>query len=407
MKKHKSIISVSAIISILVVFFSTCINEKSQSNDVRGAAYIGSAKCINCHKNIYDTYINTAHYLSSRPASKDAIKGSFSPDSNAFYYRPALKVIMEKRDSGFYQVAYIDNMEKQARRFDIVFGSGRKGQSYAYWLGDYIFQLPVSYFAPEKSWVNSPNYPPHNVKFDRNIPIGCFECHSSYIKKTFVEVAADRLIDHFNSNQIVYGIDCERCHGPAARHVYFHEKNPQEKKPQYISLYASLSKQEKLDRCAMCHSGPRQTYKSTFDFVPGDRLSNYVYPDTSSLNTSDIDVHGKQYQLLAKSQCFIKSTILNCSSCHNTHVKERENLSMFSQRCMNCHNTANHNFCRMAPSLGDNIVSNCIDCHMPAKPSRVITLMSQGKKKPIPAFVRTHYVSIYPEETKKFMATSK
>lgn len=407
MKRHKSILIVFAIISSLVLMFSTCINQKNQSNDVRGVVYIGSTKCINCHKNIYDSYISTAHYLSSRTASKDAIKGSFSSDSNVFYYRPTLKVAMEQRDSSFYQVAYIDDMEKQARRFDIVFGSGRKGQSYAYWVGDYVFQLPVSYFAPEKSWVNSPNYPPHNVKFDRNIPIGCFECHSSYINKTSVEVTEDRIIDHLDRNQIVYGIDCERCHGPAARHVDFHEKNPQEKKPGYISLYSSLSKKERLDMCAMCHSGPRQTYKSTFYFAPGEKLSDYVYPDTSSVNTSDVDVHGKQYQLLAASQCFIKSNVLNCSSCHNTHVKERENLALFSQRCMNCHNTANHNFCKMAPSVGESIVSNCIDCHMPAKPSRLITLMAQGQKKPTPALVRTHYISIYPEETRKFMVSSK
>lgn len=398
---------ISAVISLLVMILSTCLDEKNKLPDPRGVAYKGSDKCINCHKSIYNAYVSTAHYLSSRPASGDAIKGTFSPGSNVFHYRPALKVAMEQRDSGFYQVAYIDDLEKQARRFDVVFGSGRKGQSYIYWLGDYAFQLPVSYFAPGKSWVNSPNFPPHHVKFDRNIPIGCFECHSSYIKKTFVEVAEDRLIDHFDSNQIIYGIDCERCHGPAAKHVFFHEKNPQVKKPAYISIMSAVSRVEKVDMCAMCHSGARQTHRPTFDYAPGAMLSNYLYPDTSSVNTIDIDVHGKQFQLLAKSQCFIKSNVLNCSSCHNTHVTERENMALFSQRCMNCHNTSSHNFCSMAPSPGIKIESNCIDCHMPAKPSKLITLMPQDGKQPIPAFVRTHYISIYPEESKKFMTTGK
>ena len=407
MKRHKNKLTVSVLIILMISIFSTCINKKTDSNDARGITYIGSAKCINCHKNIFDTYTSTSHYLSSRPASKDAIKGSFSPDSNAFYYRPALKVAMEQRDSGFFQVAYIDNVEKQAHRFDIVFGSGRKGQSYAYWMGNYIFQLPVSYFAPENSWVNSPNYPPHNVKFDRNITIGCFECHSSYINKTFEEISGDQVINQFDKNQIVYGIDCERCHGPSASHVNFHEENPLEKKPRYIALSSTLTNDEKLAMCAMCHSGPRETYKSTFDFVPGDKLSKYVHQDTSSVNTTEIDVHGKQYQLLAKSQCFIKSKVMNCSSCHNTHVKERDNLALFSQRCMNCHKPDNHNFCKLAPSTGNNIVNNCIDCHMPAKPSSLITLMSQDQTKPNSAFVRTHYISVYPKETKKFLENIK
>ncbi|MEJ7684569.1 MAG: hypothetical protein WKG06_43315 [Segetibacter sp.] len=170
------------------------------------------------------------------PASKDAIKGSFAKDSNTLYYRSTLKVAMVQHDSGFYQAAYIDDIEKQAARFDIVVGSGRKGQSYLYWYGDNIFQLPVSYYVPGKSWVNSPNYPPENVLFNRNIPVGCFECHSSYIKKTATRLVGNDLIDYFDKNQLIYGIDCERCHGPAAKHVNFHKNNSQEKNQSSLQL---------------------------------------------------------------------------------------------------------------------------------------------------------------------------
>ena len=313
---------------------------------------------------------------------------------------------MEKRDSGYYQVAYINDKEKLAHRFDIVFGSGRKGQTYAYWINDYLFQLPVSYFTPSNTWVNSPNYPPHNVKFDRNIPSGCFECHSSYIKNTFTEEGDAWLINHFDKKEVVYGIDCERCHGPAARHVNFQEEHPLEKAPHFITAISTLPKQQQLDMCAMCHSGPLQTIRSTFGFAPGDTLASYIYPDMYTASTAEPDVHGRQYQLLSKSKCFIKSKALNCSSCHNTHIKERENLTLFSKRCINCHNTVNHTFCKMAAEPGENSRSNCIDCHMPAKPSRLITLLSQNNKEPVSALVRTHYISIYPEETKKFLTSA-
>ncbi len=406
LKRHKRKISILVFICSLTLVFNYCVNKQKRSNDPRGENYVGSAQCITCHKSIYDSYINTAHNKSSLPASKNAIKGSFAKDSNVLYYRPSLKVVMEQRDSGFYQAACIDDIEKQEARFDIVIGSGRKGQSYLYWYGDNIFQLPVSYYVPEQTWVNSPNYPPKNVLFNRNIPVGCFECHSSYIKKTASKPIGNDLIDFFDKNQVIYGIDCERCHGPAAKHVNFHENNPQEKKPKFIATFATLSRQEKLDMCAMCHSGAREAFTSAFYFKPGEKLTKYLHPDTSAVTTSHIDVHGKQYQLLTASKCFIKSKTLTCSSCHNTHVEERDNIAEFSRRCMSCHNNPNHNWTENA-ALSADIVSNCIDCHMPAKPSALITMKSQSKAAPIPALVRTHYISIYPDETKKFTSMQK
>ncbi|MEO5893426.1 MAG: cytochrome c3 family protein [Ferruginibacter sp.] len=384
------------------------MNEPPEkSNDFRGEEYIGSSKCITCHKEIYDSYSKTAHNLSSLPASKEAIKGSFEKDSNVLYYRPTLKVVMEQRDSSFYQIAYIDDIERQGARFDMVVGSGRKGQSYLYWVNENIFQLPVSYYVPGKSWVNSPNYPPKNVQFNRNIPIGCFECHSSYIKRTATKPSGHYLVDYFDKTQVIYGIDCERCHGPAAAHVNFHEKNPQEKEPKYIGNIAGLARQEKLDMCAMCHSGARETIKSTFTFKPGSKLADFLHPDTSTLNTSRIDVHGRQYQLLTASKCFIKSTQLNCFSCHNTHVEERNNMSAFSAKCMDCHKIPNHDSVEMPTTLRGNIANNCIDCHMPARPSALITMTTQTQSAPIPALVRTHYISIYPDETKKYILKQK
>jgi hypothetical protein len=35
---------------------------------------------------------------------------------------------------------------EHTERFDYVIGSGGKGQTYLYWKGDLLFQLPVSYW---------------------------------------------------------------------------------------------------------------------------------------------------------------------------------------------------------------------------------------------------------------------
>ena len=391
---------------LLVFILNNCMNKK-RTADPRGPAYAGSATCKSCHLKIYDTYTSTAHNLSSTPASKETIKGSFATDSNVLFYRAALKVAMKKTDSGFYQVASIDNIEKQAARFDIVIGSGRKGQSYLYWFNDKLFQLPVSYYVPEKKWINSPGYPPGFVLFNRNVPGGCFECHSAFIKKTASKPEGDYLVDHFDRRGIVYGIDCERCHGPALAHVEFQEKHPQEKNPQFITKIAGLARQDKLAMCAICHSGARETSKPAFYYKPADKIADYFPPDESVPGISRVDVHGKQYQLLQASKCFIKTNNLTCSSCHNTHVEEHGNMKNFSLRCMNCHAAPDHSSLKGTASIQAAITNNCIDCHMPAKPSAVISMQSQGRQDAIPALVRTHYISVYADATRKFLGNLK
>ena len=43
----------------------------------------------------------------------------------------------------------------RTERIDVVAGSARKGQSYLFWKGDELFQLPVTFWTETNSWVNS------------------------------------------------------------------------------------------------------------------------------------------------------------------------------------------------------------------------------------------------------------
>jgi hypothetical protein len=404
LRGHKQIFLVITVLFVLVAGVSQCMDKNETTPDPRSTAYAGDEKCASCHKNVHDSFIHTAHRATSAAASDSTVKGNFTSPSNEYYYRPAVKVVMEKRDSGLFQVAYQNNEEKRVSRFDIAIGSGRKAQTFLYWDGAAIFQLPVSWSVAANNWVNSPNYPAHQVRFDRAIPVGCFECHGSGIKISGRAQSADRLIDNFDRNSIVYGVTCERCHGPAAKHAAFQEEHPQDKKANFISQYASLQLQQKIDMCAQCHSGLHQTMRSLFRFKPGDTLlDRFFLPTDSIADPKALDVHGNQTQLLQASQCFIKSNALSCTSCHAVHQTERNNMAIFSQRCMSCHNNANHNFCTMAPTIGEGIEKNCIDCHMPSMPSKLITLLSNGQTSPSPNLVRTHFISVYPEASKRFL----
>lgn len=401
-----SAITILIIIS-LVFLFTKCINNDKAEPGViknsKGQTFAGSSACANCHKNIYDTHLHTAHYLTSRPASRNFIKGSFEAGKNTFSYNARSVVSLEERDSSFYQVEYDFGAEKNARRIDIVVGSGTMGQSYLYWMKNQLFQLPVTYFGAAHEWSNSPGFP-NKVIFNRFITSRCLECHS-----TFAKTLSPPDIDpeKFDPGQMIYGVDCEECHGPAAQHVEFQSKNPTFTIAKYITNPARLTRQQNMDLCSSCHGGRLFKTRPSFEFTVGDTLSHFFKLDTARPDPNTIDVHGNQNGLLRSSKCFRMSEILTCNTCHNTHEDERGKTALFSQRCMTCHNTAHGPICKMTATLGPEINNNCIDCHMPLKASRIIAVFLPGENAPTAAMIRSHLISIYPEETNKILALIK
>jgi hypothetical protein len=206
----------------------------------------------------------------------------------------------------------------------------------------------------------------------------------------------------FDTTTMIYGIDCERCHGPGTNHVNFHIANPGEKVAHYITTYKSLTRKQRLDDCGVCHGGNKDELQtSAFNFKPGDNLDAVKLPRfrPRQLSVEDIDVHGDQNGLLAASKCFMMSN-MDCGTCHDAHKNQAVNLAAYSQKCISCHNEANHNFCTNNMASTALLKSNCIDCHMPSTPSKIIYVMANGQKLS-PYSVRTHYISIYPEESKK------
>lgn len=396
---------VLTVIVVSVFGLIRCVgDEKSKvaTKDTSFQQFAGSAACANCHKDIYNTHIHTAHFHTTEPASDTAIKGSFAHGKNVFAFNASVAVAMEKRDSGFYQVEYFRGVEQKARRMDIVVGSGTMGQSFMNWRNDQLFQLPITFFSAANAWSNSPGFP-DKVVFNRPITSRCLECHSTYFKVT----SPGQEPEHFDKRQIIYGVDCEMCHGPAARHVQFHTTHAGDAVGKFISNPARLSRQQNLDLCALCHGGRLQKTAPSFTFKAGDTLAHYFMVDTSAPDPNNIDVHGNQYGLLRASKCFRMSQTLTCNTCHNTHETERGKTALFSQRCMTCHNPEHANFCPLQKTLGASIKSNCIDCHMPLKPSRAIAVFLPGASEPTAASIRSHFITVYPEETRKWIDALK
>lgn len=375
----------------LVVCFITCTNQNVSDNDVRGPAYAGSAACVKCHKDIIDDYAHTSHFKTSSKTDFEAIKKIITSINDTVHFPGNQFVVLQAADDKASQSYFLNGHVEQQENMDITFGFGVKAMSFGYWKDDKLFQLPLTYLAELKRWTNSPGFAENYPSFSRQIVGRCMECHSSY---ALVQTQAGQRIGQQSEEKIydqtiVYGIDCERCHGPAAQHVVFQAGHPEVKMAKFITRIESLSRQQQMDLCATCHSGDPAKLKSIFAFLPGDTLSNYYlyYPGAAT----NPDAHGMQVQSLMQSQCYIQSDNLTCTSCHDSHKNERNMQSVFIQRCMACHQNSNHATTMLTAK------NNCIDCHMPLMASKSLNFNNSAERNDIAYKLHTHRIAIYPE----------
>jgi hypothetical protein len=346
-------------------------------------SYVGDDACRQCHQQEFESFHRTAHYLTSRLPAKDSILGNFTPGANVLKTsNPDLFFQMDAKDGGFFQTAIWGappHETSRSERFGLVVGSGGKGQTYLYWNGDQLFQLPVSYWT-ELGWVNSPGYRDGVADFDRRIIPRCLECHATYFQS--LPLPSNR----YRKDNFVVGITCEKCHGSGQEHVQ-HQRSKSVLDPNSAILNpARFTRDRQMDLCAWCHAGHGTALLPAFSYLPGQPLEDYIeFPPANP--PDQIDVHGSQVELLKKSRCY-QSSGMTCLTCHDVHQSQHD-LASFSERCLNCHKPESAMFPKSHQPT-----SNCIDCHMPKQKTAMIVFDWQGKKS-TPA-VRNHWISIYP-----------
>lgn len=349
------------------------------------AKYVGDASCQSCHKEKVEAFHRTAHFLTSRLPDAASILGSFTPGSNVMKTsNPDLFFRMDKKDNEFFQTAVEGEdpfITERSERFAFVVGSGGKGQSYLYWKGDELFELPVSYW-DELGWVNSPGYRDGVANFSRPVIPRCLECHGSY----FQSLAPPP--NRYRHNGFMVGITCEKCHGPGGGHVDRLSAKAAPGAESGILNPAKFSRDRQMDLCAWCHAGAGESLRPAFSYIPGEPLDKYLKLPASD-PAAPIDVHGSQVEMLQKSRCFQQSS-MTCLTCHDVHAVQHD-LGAFSKECLTCHKPAT----AMFPRQNHQASSNCIDCHMPLKETNLIVFDQNGRR--ARPNVRSHWIKVYAE----------
>jgi hypothetical protein len=353
--------------------------------------YVGDEACAPCHQEIAAGYAATAHKHTSQLPDDQAIAGSFAQGSNLLKTsNPYLHFTMTKANDGYFENAVDEVTPSQVvsltQRIDIVVGSGRKAQTYLYWKGDDLFELPVSWWVASRHWINSPGYADGTINFDRAVVPRCLECHGSF----FTSLAPPE--NHYDKGSLVLGITCEKCHGPGREHVEHSSSAspPTNAAANFILNPAKFSRERQIDACALCHAGAATSLEPPLSFIPGSDLSKYLKIAVSAPGQA-VDVHGNQVQLLRESKCFLASA-MTCATCHNVHLQQR-NAAAYSVHCLSCHQAKQ---CGEYPKLGEKISQNCIDCHMPQQESKLLFSDSNGET--LRPLVRSHRIAIYPSQ---------
>lgn len=261
---------------------------------------------------------------------------------------------------------------------DWILGSGDHARTYLYRTGGEIYQLPLAWYSQTRSWGMAPGFdrPDHDGVL-RRVRRECLFCHTSYPD---VPAGADVYgAPQTWPDDLPEGIGCQRCHGPAAEHVWLSLGGIGVREEIRASVFnpGRLPPARRDEVCQGCHLQPsvaipglRRFGRSDFSFRPGEPLADYLVQvdvDEEGRTSSDrFEINHHPYRL-RQSRCWIASAgALSCLTCHDPHarVPESGRAAHYRAACLTCHGA---DACRRPGKASMVDTSDCASCHMPKR----------------------------------------
>ncbi len=369
-------------ILMLMAWFASCTGDfatidppDTYLNLGPEAQYVGMKSCQPCHKEIYQSYLQTGMGRSLYQPSRSEIIERFGPkevifDSHSgYYYHPYWSgndlLILEFRLSPANDTTY-----KRIEKVNYIIGSGHQTRSYLIERNQHFYEIPITWYVKGQRWDLSPGYENgFNTRFDREIGEECMACHTGHID--FREGTTNQF------REVSLGIGCEKCHGPGSIHKLLKEGGELidvGRKIDYsIVNPANLPIGLQFDICQQCHlqgiNVLKGNHKSVVDYRPGMAL-NQIY-DIFIQKVADGEAFGiaSHAERLRESQCFINSKdSLNCTTCHNPHKSiSITGQKVYVEKCMNCHSVNGKTGCGLSEEMIAAENGNCVTCHMPKR----------------------------------------
>jgi tetratricopeptide (TPR) repeat protein len=349
------------------------------------AQFVGSKKCLDCHKKQFDTWQDSHHDHAMDAANQTTVLGDF--DNAVFQSHGVTSRFYRKGDRYF---VFTQGPEGNMGEFEIThtFGWYPLQQYLVPFPGGRRQCLPIAWDVREKKWYHlQPDSLPdpqdwlYWTNAGQNWNGMCAECHSTNLRKNY-----DPHTDTYQTTWSDIDVGCEACHGPGSRHAEWAElpdmARPQVENYELIVKTSGLSSRSLVELCAPCHS--RRAALGDYTHAEPDLLDSLL-PQllTEGLYFSDGQISEEVYVYGSFTQSKMYHRDVRCSDCHDVHsvklAKEGNDL------CLQCHradeyDTKAHHFHKKKGEKGEPVKSadgkvvfevgtgaQCVQCHMPGR----------------------------------------
>jgi predicted CXXCH cytochrome family protein len=349
---------------------------RAQTQTRAQSSYSDPALCAQCHQKLAAGFRLTgmarSFYRATAQSMADTIKGSkmfFHGASHMYfesferggkYYQRRWQIGFDGRDA---------NVEE--KQIDYVLGSGNHARTFLHLTArNTLQQLPLGWYAEKGGyWAMNPGYDRLDYQGStRAIHYECMFCHNGFprIPASQREAGAEARY----TLPLPDGIDCQRCHGPGARHIAVAGTAGATREAIRAAIVnpARLTAEREMEVCMQCHlettsrllpHSVTRFNRGPFEYSPGQPLENFRLDfDRAPGKNEDVEVASAAYRLRS-SQCFVKSAgKLRCTTCHNPHDIPRGDAAVrrYNSVCQGCHAAP------QAPA--HQTKSDCIGCHM-------------------------------------------
>ena len=303
-------------------------------NRVEAQDYVGDAACAPCHPDAARAQAQTrhAHTLRAIDPKRDA---SLFAGGNVVRDPVRKLAYHTSAAGGRYTLEVAGGKEPLKERADWVLGTGENAYTYlAANDPDRFTELRLTHYRTGQ-WDFSPQeFPKDSVsgptgQEQRGAKLnGCLLCHVTTLQRDEHGVRLDTSI---------LGVGCERCHGPGRRHIQLVQRRQADPA---MKVYRQADAATLTELCSQCH-----------------RDSN-----NASLENPHMRANLPRFQGLALelSQCYKRSRVLSCITCHKPHENAQTSLAYYDKICLSCHQPKQE--VKLCPV---NTRSGCAECHMP------------------------------------------
>ncbi|HEX6899260.1 MAG TPA: tetratricopeptide repeat protein [Thermoanaerobaculia bacterium] len=343
--------------------------------------YIDERACELCHTALAKGYQRKGMARAfRRPRPEIDIEDFSAPP---FFHAPSGQHMEIRREEGrlvfrrWQTDAQGRPIHKLEQDVDWILGSGDHARTYLYRTqGGELYQLPLAWYSQTRSWGMAPGFDrPDHEGVLRRVRRECVFCHASY-----PDLPAGG--DAYSAPQVFpaslpEGIGCQRCHGPAAEHVWLAWGGVGSREEIRASVFnqGRLPPSQRDEVCMACHLQPtvaipglRRFGKGDFSFRAGEPLADhFVQVDVEEEGrpvSERFEINHHPYRL-RQSRCWTASAgALTCLTCHDPHerVPEERRAEHYRAACLTCHGDLPRTHALGSANSGD-----CVSCHMPKR----------------------------------------